>query len=326
MKPVLFISIFSFVNFLCFGQNVPKEYSDLIQKAESLRKSKEYLNSAQTYSTAFNVQYLNSIPTNDIYNSAASWALASYPDSAFFQLNRIAKIHCANHETIETDPDLISLHHDPRWIALLQTINQSKNGSETSHNKSLIAILDGIRADEELSRQQIEAKEKEFGPNSKEVQAHWNLIYQRDSINLDKVKFILDNHGWLGADVIGKPGMSTLFLTIQRADQATQVKYLPMMREAVKNGKARGSSLALLEDRLALEQGRRQIYGSQVAKDVESQLMYVFPIENPEGVDSRRAEIGLPPMAEYLSNWQMKWDLEQYIKDLPALEERLKNR
>jgi hypothetical protein len=66
----------------------------------------------------------------------------------------------------------------------------------------------------------------------------------------------LDKYGWLGADVVGGQGNSTLFLVIQHSDQATQEKYLPMMREAVKNGKAQGSSLALLEDRAAL--GQRQ--------------------------------------------------------------------
>jgi hypothetical protein len=117
-----------------------------------------------------------------------------------------------------------------------------------------------------------------------------------------------------------------LFLVIQHADQKTQEKYLPMMRAAVKNGKAQGSSLALLEDRVALGQGKRQIYGSQIGRDPDTQLYYVSPLEDPDNVDKRRAEVGLGTLAEYVNRWQIKWDVEQYKKDLPKLEEKRNRR
>ena len=152
---------------------------------------------------------------------------------------------------------------------------------------------------------------------------HWQLINKKDSLNLIEVKAILDKYGWVGPDVVGGQGSVTLFLVIQHADQATQEKYLPMMREAVKNGKAQSGSLALLEDRVALRQGKRQIYGSQIGRDPETQVYYVSPLEDPENVDKRRADVGLPPLAEYVKNWQMKWDPEQYKKDLLKLEAKI---
>jgi len=154
------------------------------------------------------------------------------------------------------------------------------------------------------------------------MKAHWKIINQKDSINLIKVKALLDKYGWLGSDVIGGQGNSTLFLVIQHSNQATQEKYLPMMREAVKNGKAEGKSLALLEDRVALGQGKKQIYGSQIGRNPKTKLYYVLPLLDPETVDRRRAEVGLQPLAEYVTYWQMKWDVEQYKKDLPTIEEQ----
>lgn len=151
------------------------------------------------------------------------------------------------------------------------------------------------------------------------------IISEKDSINLFQVKQILDQYGWLGADVVSDQGNSTLFLVIQHSDLATQEKYLPMMREAVKNGKAAGSSLALLEDRVALGQGKRQIYGSQISRDPETQEYYISPLEDPDNVDKRRAEVGLGPLSEYVIHWQIKWDIEKYKKDLPKLEEKGKN-
>jgi hypothetical protein len=91
-----------------------------------------------------------------------------------------------------------------------------------------------------------------------------------------------------------------------------------MMRDAVKKGNAQGGSLALLEDRVALRQGKKQIYGSQIGSS-EIQLYHVLPMEDPDNVDKRRAEVGLSPLADYVIHWQIKWDVEQYKKDLEKM-------
>ena len=326
MKQTALIIAFFFTTTLTFGQNIPQEYFDLVKKADSLYNAKDFRNSANKYSDAFKANGWKGLP-NDRYNAACSWALAAVPDSAFFQLDRIAtKSNYTNYGHITTDPDLNSLHNDNRWKPLLEKIKQNKDKAEANLNKPLVAILDSIYVEDQTYRQQIDGIEKKYGWESKEMKAHWKIINEKDSINLIKVKSILDKYGWLGADVVGGQGNSTLFLVIQHSDQATQEKYLPMMREAVKNGKAQGSSLALLEDRAALGQGKRQIYGSQIGRDPETQIYYVSPLEDPDNVDKRRAGVGLGPLSDYVSRWQIKWDVEQYKKDLPKLEEKTKRK
>jgi len=326
MKQTAFIIAFFLVTHLTFGQNVPKEYFDLVKIADSLYNLKDFKKSADKYSEAFKANAWKGF-SNDRYNAACSWAMASVPDSAFFQLNRIANLmNYTNYEHVTTDPDLISLHNDSRWKSLLEKIKQNKDKAEANLNKSLVATLDSIFIEDQTYRKQIDGIEKKYGFESKEMKAHWKTINEKDSINLIKVKSILDNYGWLGADVVGGQGNSALFLVIQHSDQLTQEKYLPMMRAAVKNGKAKGSSLALLEDRVALGQGKRQIYGSQIGRDPETQIYYVSPLEDPDNVDKRRYEVGLGPLSDYVSHWQIKWDVEQYKKDLPKLEEKTKRK
>ncbi|MBK9735077.1 MAG: hypothetical protein IPO92_08980 [Saprospiraceae bacterium] len=287
---------------------------------------KDFRKSADKYSEAFKANGWKGL-SNDRYNAACSWALAAVPDSAFFQLDRIAtKANYTNYGHITTDPDLNSLHSDSRWEPLLEKIKQNKDKAEVNLNKPLVAILDSIYVEDQKYRQEIDGIEKKYGWESKEMKDHWKIINEKDSINLIQVKSILDNYGWLGADVVGGQGNSTLFLVIQHSDQATQEKYLPMMREAVKNGKAQGSSLALLEDRVALKQAKRQIYGSQIGRDPDTQIYYVSPLEDPDNVDKRRAEVGLGPLSEYVNHWQIKWDVAQYKKDLPKLEGKEKKK
>jgi len=143
------------------------------------------------------------------------------------------------------------------------------------------------------------------------------------SINTSKIKKILDEYGWLGADIIGNQGDSTLFLVIQHSDFETQEKYLPMMREAVKKGNAKANNLAFLEDRVALRKGEKQIYGSQIAPDPETGEYIILPLIDPENVDKRRADVGLGKFQVYISDFGMTWNVEEYKKKLPELEKRI---
>ena len=312
---ILSLSVFNFV----FGQD-HKKYSELIQEAWSLYKSKNFLQSGQKYSEAF-VALGGKGMVNDRYNAACSWALANQTDSSFTQIFRIAeKDNYTNLEHITTDPDLNSLHNDERWSEVIEIVKSNKEKAEANLDKPLVAILDTIYQEDQKYRQQIEEIEEKYGWESDEMKAHWEIINEKDAINLIKIEKILDERGWLGTDVIGNQGNSTLFLVIQHADLETQEKYLPMMREAVKKENAQASSLALLEDRVALRKGEKQIYGSQVGRDQETGEYYILPLIDPDDVDKRRAEVGLGTIQDYISNWGMMWDVEEYKKKLPEYE------
>ena len=309
----------------CNAFSQDTEYNAFVTTADSLYRIQNYRESAIEYSKAFKTFGWKGYLV-DRYNAACSWALANEVDSALFQLNIIAKkMNYKDYNDIVADPDLTSLHSDKRWNELLKQIKSNKEKAEVNLDKSLVATLDSIFNDDQNGRQQLKEVESNYGVDSKELKAHWKMISEKDSINLIKVKTILDTRGWLGEDVVGEQGNTTLFLIIQHSDIKTQERYLPMMRQAVKNGKAKGSSLALLEDRVALRQGRMQIYGSQINRDIKTQSYYVSPLEDPDNVDKRRAEVGLQPLAEYLLNWNLVWDVEQYKKDLPGIMEKWKN-
>jgi len=62
---------------------------------------------------------------------------------------------------------------------------------------------------------------------------------------------------------------------------------------------ADGQHYALMYDRLQTRQGKPQRYGSQLIIDKEGNKG-LMPIEDLEGVDERRAKLGMPPLAEYL--------------------------
>jgi hypothetical protein len=57
------------------------------------------------------------------------------------------------------------------------------------------------------------------------------------------------------------------------------------------------ANIAYLQDRVMTRSGEPQIYGAQCV-DVGAGL-HVYPIQDPEHVDARRASVGLEPFADY---------------------------
>ena len=171
----------------------------------------------------------------------------------------------------------------------------------------IIKQLDSIYDTDQLPRQKLMLLIDQQGLASPKVKALWRVIERQDAANLTTVTAILDRYGWLSAKDVGEKGNSALFLVIQHADRKTWEKYVPMMRDAVKLKSANAADLAKLEDRLALEQGRKQLYGTQLGRDETTNRYYVFPIEDPEHLDVRRKKMGLDSMRVHVSAWGIAW-------------------
>lgn len=316
MKHILII-VSIFICTVAYGQ----DYKTLVNKADALYSSNAYAESTQTYKEAFNIEQKS---YSDLYNAACSASLAGDTKLALEWLEKSIDHGWTNISHLKIDTDLNALHDLKEWPILLEKLQKILDVIERNYDKPLQQELLKINEDDQKYRMQLDEVEKKHGYNSPQMQEIWQIIGEKDSINLIKVKSILDKHGWVGPDKVGKTANQTLFLVIQHADLATQQHYLPMMREAVKTGNANGSALALLEDRVALREGRKQIYGSQIGRDNASGKYFVSPLEDPDNVDKRRAEVGLPPLAQYVQRWEIVWDVEQYKKDLAEKEGLLK--
>ncbi len=205
-------------------------------------------------------------------------------------------------------------------LVLLFTTIHIFCAAQVSIYKSLILRLDSIYADDIKYRIQLDEIEnntsKSLDQKSKQRDIVSELMKEQDAINLAKVTYIIDTYGWLGANTIGNKGNSALFLVIQHSNSTTQEKYLPIMREAVKNGKANGVELALLEDRVALSQGKKQLYGSQIRKNESTGKYELSPIEDEINLNKRRTSIGLEPIEKYVKkHWGIEYKMENLNDD-----------
>lgn len=116
------------------------------------------------------------------------------------------------------------------------------------------------------------------------------------------LRHILETEGYPGIRELGTESCTHLWNLLQHADNdpALQRLALGLLRRQVTLQNAPGSHLAWLQDRVLVNSGQPQWYGTQVRLNSDSSSFEPRPVENPELLDSRRATVGLPPMAEYI--------------------------
>jgi hypothetical protein len=202
-------------------------------------------------------------------------------------------------------------------LAMACSNRKKPNKTQTSiqNTEDLIAVLDTIWRTEQEPITLRDSLIEKYGVESKEVQEQQEIYERNHAINERKVKVILDKYGWPGKDIIGEQGNWTICNVIQHSDNEIRIKYLPMMRQAVKEKKLHPRFLVRTEDRIATERGDLQIYGGQMKYYPETKSFNVWPVYDPVNIDKRRAEIGLEPISEFLKRrFNFEWNLEEQIK------------
>jgi hypothetical protein len=299
-----------------------EDYQNLAAQGMAAVKAGEYAKAADLYGAAFK---LHAGEQWDYYNAASAAAHAGNTSLALEWLDHVfpaGEDWTIPVNAIAVGKDFAAVRAAEAWPAFRRSLDK-RLADFQAQTGPLKAELLAIYNEDQSYRLRLPGVEKQYGRDSQQMRDLRQTISAADSANQAKVSAILDNSGWLGPKQVGWKASDAIFLVIQHADLAYQKKYLTLVRAAVKDGKARADELALLEDRMGLREGRRQVYGSQIYTDPKTGLYVVGPLEDPDHVDARRAAVGLQPLGDYVKQWNIKWDVEQYKRDLPALEERL---
>ena len=74
------------------------------------------------------------------------------------------------------------------------------------------------------------------------------------------------------------------------------------MHVAVSKKNADGGDYAYLTDRVLVNTGKKQLYGTQTRLNKETHKYVPLPIANEAKIDLRRTSVGLSVLAEYLKS------------------------
>jgi hypothetical protein len=134
-------------------------------------------------------------------------------------------------------------------------------------------------------------------------QLAWRRLTARHG---DRLRAIMDEHGWPTAELVGEEAARAAWLIAQHADRQLDVqrRALHLMQQAVSAGAAGPRELAFLRDRTLVNEGRKQVYGTQIA-GVKDGAPVPWPCEEPERMDELRAEVGIEPFDAYVAKFAM---------------------
>lgn len=319
MKLVFSILFLFVTSITTFSQSNPSKFDSLIKVAKEFYFAQNYESSASTFSEAFKESYTKTNSFN-YYFSACSFAKLKDADNSIKYFKKyVDQSQYSMYDEFIKDSTWYFLNSDVRWKSILDQIkeNQTVRKKNFELYKDIISDLAQIELDDQTQRNESAELGQKYGVKSVQMDSIWKLIKIQDSINLLKVTTILDKYGWMGSNEIGYEGGATMWIVLQHSDLKTQEKYLPIMKTAFENEKLDAGSIAMIEDRINIRSGRKQLYGSQLAYDEEMKTYYLSPVEDPDNLDKRREKMDLGSIGDYLSNWGIKWNLEEYKKNLP---------
>lgn len=132
----------------------------------------------------------------------------------------------------------------------------------------------------------------------------WMIMRKIDSVNIQKAERIISKYGYPGKTMVGEPQNTAIFYVVQHSGKIS--RYYKLIQKAGRAGELPFKYVAMMLDRKLLNEGKEQIYGTQVYSQMiknpqtgkKEQFEYVVPIKNPKHVNKRRKKAGFDSTVE----------------------------
>jgi hypothetical protein len=167
---------------------------------------------------------------------------------------------------------------------------------EKASNKALVSELRKMYKEDQWLRWKIHNEAKQ----GKSLDAIVEKMRAADRKHTARLTEIVEAHGWPTLEQVGIVGAEMAFTLVQHADQnpAFQRQCLELMEPLVATGDVRKLHFAFLTDRVLINEGKEQRYGSQFTQD-ENGEWCPRPLADPENVERLRAEMEMDTLADY---------------------------
>jgi hypothetical protein len=158
-------------------------------------------------------------------------------------------------------------------------------------NERLRQELLAMRAEDFRVREELMAANKLGGAYVPQMEA----VHVK---NAARLRELIAAHGWPCETVAGKDGAEAAWFIAQHAigEPEFQRRALVFLKECVAKNTTPAWHAAYLEDRIAIHEGRPQVYGTQWLDDPKDGRTRPWSLADPGRVDELRASVGLGPL------------------------------
>lgn len=296
-KLIFFFILIFYVRTIGFTQQVPIEYSQNISIADSLFfKLKKYCDAGLFYNKAFNNIDGYAIDYHRL-QAARAWAKCGQRDSTFANLYFLVySMSFSDWRLLDSEFKNTTIYSDRRFNNVTWYCKCSENIKNKRFDSTIARIFDSLYLVDQSTRSITDEK----------ILAGISTNSVSQKSNLRVLDSIYQIHGWLSSAQVGYNGSLVQFLIIQHDDLETQKKWLPIVRKVVDSCLLAPGNYALLIDRILVQSGKKQIFGSQPFFDYQTNKIIPYPIRKYKKVNKRRMEKGMNSLELYLMQLNKK--------------------
>ena len=158
---------------------------------------------------------------------------------------------------------------------------------------SIRLVLEGMYDTDQAARQRL------F--DADDPPAAIAAMHAVDSANQTRLGEILDSYGYPRRSRLGQKAADAAFLVLQHDMRSERMaRYVDTLEALAADGEANPVHAAMMRDRVLMNAGRRQRYGSQAYQPIHPDFpdsMFIWPLE-PGDVNARRAAAGFGQTVE----------------------------
>ena len=136
--------------------------------------------------------------------------------------------------------------------------------SVATFDTALLRLIDSLASEDQKWREVSRELKNSGKVDSLQVAQAYEMMYRADSLNYLALVKIVERHGFPDSDKLGTEGTRNFWLLVQHQDKHPdfQERVLKMMEIAVGRNKASGKDYGYLLDRVLVNAGKLQVYGT----------------------------------------------------------------
>jgi hypothetical protein len=234
----------------------------------------------------------------DNFELARVRAMAGDERAALRSLRRAVRHRFVNLDVLKNQDDLLALIDEEDWLRIQSKMEKRAKRLDAKRNDAWAQLLTDVASENAVYKSSFISSKPADETSADSVQinyaAHGKLM-----------KELIDDYGWPKSKEIGEEGADALFMVLQNQPFEVRQKYFKVIKRAAITDPLMRQHKAEFVDRLRLDQGKKQKYGTQYGLDETKQSIVLYPVVNPLRLDARRLRVGMEP----IERWQKSINL-----------------
>lgn len=195
-----------------------------------------------------------------------------------------------------------------QWLNTLETqideIHEAGAKGDVADKEWVKARIGAMAQADQLLRASWASPEYRALPEEEQTAAYQGalrLLRDWDKAHVKELKKILKEHSWIRISEFGARADADAWLVVQHADHDVkfQREVLDVMASLVTAGETRPVNYAYLFDRVAVGEGKKQMFGTQ-GKCNAAGAWEPLDLADPDNVDARRVPYQMEPLEIYV--------------------------